>query len=150
MPLSRLPMPVVLDANLALYALNSSALQQEAVLELFTRWRERGRLLTAPSLWRLEVASGLRKNASLGFLSAAEAETLLDLFLSWNVRIYPPDADLVLRAFSWAERIGERVIYDSVYLALAERIGGEFWTADARFARRARRVGVDFVKLLGE
>ena len=150
MPLSRLPMPVVLDANLALYALNSSALQQEAVLALFARWREEGRALTAPSLWRLEVASGLRKNASLGFLSAAEAEALLDLFLSWNVRIYPSDADLVLRAFSWAERIGERVIYDSVYLALAERIGGEFWTADARFARRARQAGVDFVKLLGE
>ena len=148
MPLSRLPMPVVLDANLALYALNPSAPQQEAVLALFARWREEGRALTAPSLWRLEVTSGLRKNASLGFLSVAEAEALLDLFLAWEVRVYPSDAELVWRAFEWAGRTEQRAIYDSVYLALAERLGGEFWTADARFARRAWEAGAAFVKLL--
>ena len=148
MPLSRLPSPIVLDANLALYALNASAPQQEAVLALFARWREEGRGLIAPALWRLEVASGLRKNASLGFLSDPEAEALLDLFLGWEVRVYPNDAALVWQAFEWAKRIGERVIYDSVYLALAEKTGGEFWTADARFARRARKAGAEFVKLL--
>jgi len=39
----------------------------------------------------------------LRFLSDAEA--LLDLFLAWEVQVPPPDADLVWRAFEWAERI---------------------------------------------
>jgi len=47
----------------------------------------------------------------------------------------------------WSERIGHRVIYDSVYLALADGMNAELWTADRRLYQRARRAGADFVRL---
>ncbi len=150
MPLRRGPTPIVLDANLALYALNPSAPEQECVLGLFDRWRDEGRVLIAPSLWRLEVTSGLRKLAAAGILTSAEAQTLLDLFLSWDVEVDTDDPELLREAYLWAERIGDRVIYDSLYLALAERLGAEFWTADKRLVNSARQVGADFVRFLGE
>jgi len=51
------------------------------------------------------------------------------------------------RALRWSERIGHRVIYDSVYLALADGMNAELWTADRRLYQRARRAGADFVRL---
>ena len=150
MPLRHGPTPVAIDANLALYALNPSAPEQERVLRLFDRWRGEGRPFTAPSLWRLEVASGLRKLSAAGLLTAAETQTLLDLFLSRDVQVSADDAELLREAYLWAERIGDRVVYDSTYLALAERLGAEFWTADRRLVHRARQAGADFVRLLGK
>ncbi|NPA92276.1 MAG: type II toxin-antitoxin system VapC family toxin [Chloroflexi bacterium] len=139
----------MIDANLALYALDPSAPQQTQVLALFAQWRDEGRALLAPCLWSLEVASGLRKMASAGILTSEEAQTLLDLFLTWEVKVYGNDGELLQSAYAWAERIGHRVIYDSLYLALAERQGGEFWTGDKRLYNSARQAGADFVRLLG-
>jgi len=149
MPLHHGQPPVVIDANLALYALNPSAPQQTQVLALFARWRNEGRALLAPCLWPVEVASGLRKMASVGMLTSEEAQALLDLFQAWEVKVYENDSDLLQSALAWAERIGHRVIYDSLYLALAERQSGEFWTGDKRLYNSARQAGAEFVRLLG-
>jgi predicted nucleic acid-binding protein len=44
------------------------------------------------------------------------------------------DADLHLEALSVAGRFGLKASYDAHYLALADRLGVEFWTADRRLA----------------
>lgn len=44
---------------------------------------------------------------------------------------------LYRRAFQMASSTRQSAIYDSLYLALAEALGGELWTADVRFYRVA-------------
>lgn len=44
---------------------------------------------------------------------------------------------LYRRAFQMASATRQSAIYDSLYLALAESLGGELWTADRNFHRAA-------------
>ena len=152
MPSRRGLKPLMIDANLALYALNPTVPVQRQVLDRFAAWHREGRAWYAPHLWRLEVASGLRKMVRAGMLSETEAQTLLDLVFSWEITVIPVDEHLLRQAFAWSGRLRDWVIYDSVYLALAEHLGAEFWTADRRLYRRAREAGAEFVHLfpLGE
>ncbi len=40
--------------------------------------------------------------------------------------------------------------YDAQYLAVAERCGATFWTADRRLLERTRQCGVAWVRLINE
>ena len=55
--------------------------------------------------------------------------------------------NLVKRARQIARQFGQPQIYDSLYAALAELRGCEFWTADKRFYD-AVKGGLPFVKYL--
>ena len=50
-------------------------------------------------------------------------------------------------AWSLAEELDLSHVYDTIYLALAELRGCEFWTADQRLVTACRYLG--FVRLLG-
>ena len=67
---------------------------------------------------------------------------------SLPVRSVPTDPDLRRSALSWAERLGQFAAYDSFYVALAERLGCEVWTADRRLANAAAAIGDGLVKSL--
>ena len=54
------------------------------------------------------------------------------------------------RAFDWATRLNQLPVYDSFFLALAEKLDAEFWTADRRLVNGARQVGVEWVHWVGE
>ena len=54
----------------------------------------------------------------------------------------------VVRTWELAVELG-LTTWDAAYLALAESLGAEFWTADRDLARRARR-RFPWVRLLGE
>jgi predicted nucleic acid-binding protein len=49
----------------------------------------------------------------------------------------------------WAERLGQMTTYDAQYLALSERLGAPFWTADRKLYRRCKDIGVGWVNLVG-
>jgi predicted nucleic acid-binding protein len=57
--------------------------------------------------------------------------------------------DLRKRARAIAEQSNQRFVYDSLYAALADIHGCEFWTADAEYYTAVRRT-LRFVHLLGE
>jgi predicted nucleic acid-binding protein len=59
---------------------------------------------------------------------------------------FDTDEDTLL----WARRIGQIVAYDAVYLALAQGMNAEFWTADKRLATAAQNAGVNWVHWLGQ
>jgi len=44
---------------------------------------------------------------------------------------------LLNRAYTWTRRLNRAVAYDSFYLALAERLDCDFWTADRRLVNAA-------------
>jgi predicted nucleic acid-binding protein len=132
----------VLDANVAIalvIALPYSP-QARAVVEELSASE-----IYVPALWEYEVVSALRKAVALGTLAVGEVEQALDdLFALPNAQV-GPDRGLHRDALKFAERLGQVAAYDAQYLALAARLGAEFWTADRRLAERVRASGLSWV-----
>jgi predicted nucleic acid-binding protein len=78
------------------------------------------------------MTSALTKIAHYGDLGPDEARNALYLTHQLGVRLVSPDETLTQSAFDWTLRLGRTAAYDSFYLALAERLGCELWTADRR------------------
>ncbi len=140
--------PLIIDANLAVYVLTAAISSYAEVQSFLERQIEAGRPWFAPHLWRLEVVSTLHKLRRAGHLHENLLHEVLESFWQWPVEIIPADRAIIEQALQWAERIRDRVIYDSVYLALAEHMGADFWTADGQLYRRAQEAGADFVFLM--
>lgn len=99
--------------------------------ELFSAWTSAGRQLVAPSLLAYEVVNGLHRYHRAGYLSPASAELSLDAILSLPIEL-TNEPRLHLRALTLARELSLPATYDAQYLALAEDLKGEFWTADRR------------------
>jgi predicted nucleic acid-binding protein len=87
--------------------------------------------LHTPSLFDVEVANTIWKKLRRGELSSATSHaivTQLPLVPVTRHAIGP----LVEAAFEFAETTG-RTVYDSLYVALAEGLGGQVVSADDRF-----------------
>jgi predicted nucleic acid-binding protein len=56
-----------------------------------------------------------------------------------------PTLTLHQSALLWAERLGQSKVYDAQYVALAESLSAEFWTADQRLVNSLRSLGVAWV-----
>ncbi len=64
-----------------------------------------------------------------------EAHAALQAALAFDIHLYGDDR-LHSRAFALAQRFSLPAAYDAHYLALAERLEAEFWTADERLVRK--------------
>lgn len=104
-----------------------------AVRDLWGQWDIDRQPLAAPSLLYYEVTNGLYRYQKLGFMSSSSVQSALWAALALPVKLY---GDLVLheRARRLAERFALSATYDAHYLALAQWLGGELWTADGRLA----------------
>jgi predicted nucleic acid-binding protein len=140
---------IVVDANLAVGAvLAISGL--EFAPALFARWSEQERPLRAPELWLAEVTSVIRQHVFRGLISLEEAHQAIDDVVGLEVERFPLDIRLYHHALNWAGRIGHSKVYDSLYLALAESLNAEFWTADERLAKTGQATGADWIKWTGD
>ncbi|MBK8988292.1 MAG: type II toxin-antitoxin system VapC family toxin [Chloroflexi bacterium] len=129
---------LVIDANLTFrYLLPGEA--HEQLRPLFHQWEAQGVTLIAPTLWAYETASIISKTVHFGHLTEAEGEALLQMAGAFTVQLIPPDGELLSRAYTWTRRLNQAAAYDSFYLALAERLNCDFWTADLRLANAARQ-----------
>ncbi|MCC7022681.1 MAG: type II toxin-antitoxin system VapC family toxin [Thermomicrobiales bacterium] len=105
--------------------------------------------IIAPPLLPIEMTNVFRKRTRLqNGLSIGEAGALLDLVLSLPITIQNPPG-LHRRALVLANALGLPATYDAHYLALAEFMACEFWTADLRLARQTRD-RLPFVRWLGD
>ena len=120
------------DANLVIRLVAGPA--DEAVRRLWEQWDTAGRQLAAPTLLRYEVTNALYRYQKLGWITAPAVGLALRAALALPVRLYG-EADLHARALDIAGRFSLPAAYDAHYLALAERLDGEFWTADRTLAR---------------
>ena len=136
---------VVIDANLAV-ALAIALPYSERAVTLMADWARERVCVYAPLLWEYEVVSALRKAVALGLLPVDEAPYTLERLWALGVQPVPPGPDLHRQALAWAERLGQTVAYDAQYLALAERLGAEFYTADRRLASLAEAAGLPWVR----
>lgn len=145
---STLQLAVVVDANIALGVLLELP-YSERCAALFERWLLTRTSLYAPMLWDYEIVSALRKSVAARAVTSARAYEALEQLQQLGVNLMPPDVELHRVALRWAERLSQIASYDAQYLALAERLGAEFWTADSRLADSAHAAGADWVRAVG-
>ncbi|MBN1267340.1 MAG: type II toxin-antitoxin system VapC family toxin [Anaerolineales bacterium] len=124
-------MNIVVDASITL-ALFVKLPYSDAAENAFRSWRRQGDRLYAPGLWPVEIASALRKTVSVGQITSDYARLILAGLENRQVEIIHPDTRLLDLSYLWAERISQRVTYDSQYLALAQTLQAVFWSADHR------------------
>ena len=68
-----------------------------------------------------------------------------------SVEIIDEDKTLCMRALELAGMLGQSKAYDAFYLAVAEKMEAEFWTADERLYNRCvNDLRLDWVRWLGE
>jgi predicted nucleic acid-binding protein len=90
--------------------------------------------LAAPTFMLLEVANGLRRKLAAGDVS--EQQALFGLTeIERTVRLFEPPMAVVSAALKLAMMVSHP-IYDCLYVAMAEQVGGKFATRDDVFAKR--------------
>jgi predicted nucleic acid-binding protein len=123
---------VCLDANLVVRLTVVPVMG--SVQRLWDQWQTDGRELVAPFLFRYEVTNALHRYERAGTLSAEVVRRALAVVLGLPIRLYT-EPELHQEAVEWARRFDLPAAYDAHYLALAHRLGTEFWTVDGRLAR---------------
>lgn len=131
---------VVVDASLAIKWLVREEDSPRAH-SLLATWDRDERQLAAPHLFRFEVTNALHRRVVRGELAIHEAAGLAeDLFSTFD---FGTTSVLHHRALEIASELAQGAAYDSHYLALAEALDCEYWTADERFQRAASPVFED-------
>lgn len=140
---------VVVDSSTTIYTVLEYPLSAHAEMHWKT-WIDADIRIVAPRLWINEVTSAIHKAFMLKEISEASAQDALIAALSLGVEMIDEDSALCQSAFSFATRLEQVAAYDSFYLALAEKLEAQFWTADKRLANSARQLGATWVHWIGE
>ena len=138
---------VVIDANIGV-ALVCPLSYSRAFRDRLEEWLRRRVNVVVPALWDYEIAAALRKQWARNLLAREAAlEGLVHLF-RLPVQRVSATQELLTWALIWAERLGQMTTYDAQYLALSDRLGAHFWTADRKLYHRCKDIGVDWVNLV--
>lgn len=142
-------MAVVVDASVVVNALLSQAYTIQAEQCLDT-WKSTGESLYAPPHWYAEIVSALRFAVFKRKLTQEDADLLVEVLPELGVRMIEPTPDLLKASLRWAERLGQSKAYDSQYVALAESLNAELWSADQRLIHALQAQGVSWAHWIGE
>jgi predicted nucleic acid-binding protein len=138
----------VIDANLAV----NTALNLSENLERFWERVNQNQITPcAPRLWMSETTSAVRAYLAQKQINVEEAQQALHMIHALSVEFVDEDKALCLRALELAGVLGQTKAYDAFYLAVAEKIGAEFWTADQRLYKRCQDdLGLEWVHWIHE
>lgn len=138
----------VVDANIAI----KTALDMTDSLEQFWKRVDEEQITPcAPRLWMSETTSAIRFLLSQKEITSDEAEEALRTMHGLRVEIINEDEELSLRALELAGKLGQSKAYDAFYLALAEKLIAEFWTADERLFNKCQKdLKLRWVHWIGE
>jgi len=142
-------MAAVIDANLAL-ALFLRLQYTEQAYRLMDHLRKRQSALSAPVLWEYECLSGFHRAVRLGVLRPQEAVEYMNDLLALDIERVVPSVESHQSALRWAERLGQSKAYDAQYVALAEQLGAELWSADQRLINALKEQGITWAHWVGE
>jgi len=101
--------------------------------------------LVSPAFWSYEAVSAIRKYVASGKLTGDEARYAVSNLMDLGIRDVSATGELHHKALAWAERLQDFVAYDPAYLALAEILDVDFWSADSKLIRKVKALGVDWV-----
>ena len=126
---------VVVDASLAFKWLVSEE-HSDRARAISRLWANEGIQAAAPYLMPVEVTNALHRRVVRGELTVEDAVRLLEYLLASGIELRD-EPDLHARALQVASKLSQGAVYDAHYLALADILGCEYWTADERFYRSA-------------
>jgi predicted nucleic acid-binding protein len=126
----------VIDANLAVKTVVPNAVRAQCYAALNDLMCE-GYVWVAPTLWAYETTSAICKAVHFAYLTEDEGWRALHQLAILGITLRSPDAIDNHNAMQWTLKLGRAAAYDSYYLALAERLDCELWTADQRLVNAA-------------
>ena len=134
---------VCVDASIILrYVLQP---ENESIQSVWQSWIENDVSLVAPSLLFYEVTNALYQQQRNKVLSAEAIWETLELSLDLPITLVN-EKNLHLKAREIAMRFNLPATYDAHYLALAEWMEVDLWTADIRLVNALKPFKVKWVK----
>ena len=130
---------VVVDASMAVKWLVVEEHTQEANA-LARRWSAEGTQMVAPYYMRVEATNAIYKRMVRGESTLEAVAIGIEVLLSMAIE-FRDVSGLHIRATQLASELRQGAVYDAHYLALAESLECELWTADQRFQRAASAAG---------
>lgn len=126
----------VIDASLAIKWVLREPYTEEA-LSLADRWVAEETKPIAPCLLFVEITNVLHHRTMKEQISLSHAERLLKGLSNIGIEIWESPR-LHILALQLAQKLQRSAVYDTHYLALAEIMDCDFWTADERFFNSVR------------
>lgn len=121
---------VVLDSSIFIASVYVEKLTTEAK-GLLVWLKDTLTILNAPTLLRYELIAVSRKAVYQARVTPEQGLIARDQLLSYPVMLHFDDS-LLKRGYELAAEFNRPTAYDAQYLALAERLSCDFWTADER------------------
>ena len=121
----------VVDASLAVKWVIPEDNSAEADT-LLQDWQNRSSRRVVPSLFACEVGNVLYKRMLKQTLTLVQAQGNLEAIMS-EVIVLDFEPKTAKRGLELAQAFARPASYDAHYLALAEHLGCELWTADQKF-----------------
>jgi predicted nucleic acid-binding protein len=109
--------------------------QNPAIVQKFEEWESSSTDCIAPGLIYYEVTNALYRYQFTRVLTPESVKMAMEAALALNVKLYT-NSELHREAFSLAHKLSLPATYDSHYLAVAERMNTELWTADRKLYRK--------------
>lgn len=118
-----------LDASVAIKATLPNPMQGhcQALVKTFAEVQP-----VSPALWANETTSVISKTVHFGQITEAEGRRALEQLATLGVKLFTPNLEQNQAAVDWTIRLKHAAAYDSYYLALAQSLDCDFWTADSR------------------
>lgn len=135
---------ICVDANLVVRLLLDP--HDKRVQAQWEQWATESRELAAPTLLFYEVTNAIYQYQKHGILSAEAIQLALTAALSLPVHLHGT-SELHQAALGLARQFSLSATYDAHYLALANRLGAEFWTGDEKLFKAVQN-DLNWVKLL--
>jgi predicted nucleic acid-binding protein len=117
----------------------------DAVSDLWESWMADEVKVVAPSLLQYEVTNGLYRYYKAGIYPAGAVKTVLKAALALPIELVTV-SDLHPRATEIAMRYNLPAAYDAHYLALAEWMEIDLWTADIKLVHSLKPFNIKWVK----
>ena len=138
---------VVIDASIAIKAILPNPLQGycRALVQTFADVQP-----VAPTLWVYETTSAISKAVHFEQLTENEGRQALEQVDALGVRLFVPDLEQNRIAFGWTLRLKRASAYDSFYLALAEALECDLWTADKKLFNALKDDRMDWLHWIEE
>ena len=138
---------VVIDASVALKAIWPNPIQA-CCLVLVQTFAEMQPI--APALWAYETTSAIAKAVYFREITEKEARLALEKLDELGVRLFVADGEQNEAAFEWTLKLKRASAYDSYYLALAQSLECDFWTADKRLFNSLQETNIGWLHWIEE
>ena len=119
---------VVADSGILLATVLPEPISEQAKA-IWRNWSEQNVQIAAPTLLHYEFVAVMRKSVYRATLTPQEGIEARDFLLSQPVQLFI-SANLLKRGYEFATQYALPTAYDAQYLAVAEHLQCDFWTAD--------------------